>query len=195
MMKRSMFGISVVLFLACCPVYVRADQIAGSPAGPDPFTINFDGFGNATVSENGGPFTPESGFLGPDQSGTTGSNVLIYTLPETVGAGGVNIVDASSTIVANLFFYNTGSNGFMEYFLPTGTGTPASTGVTDFGGANVAVANADGMFSWQPGGNIYNGQISSLAVPEPNTLILMAVGLAGLVGYSRRLRKQVTTVC
>src|SRR5689334_4168092 len=109
-MMRFLLGFSLAVIIACCPAAVRADLSPGAPAGPDPFVINFDENGNATVSANGGPFVAEMGYLAADRSGVLGGLVLTYDLPEAVVGGGVNIVDTNGAISDNLYFY-TDNNG------------------------------------------------------------------------------------
>lgn len=201
-MMRFMLGLSLVLFLACCPCYVRAD--IGVSAGTDPFAITFDGYGNASVSVwnsttmSYNPAYSEQGVLLPDQSPFNLGSVLTYALPETVGAGGLNILSPNfpNPITANLYFYNSGSVGDMEFLLPLGTGQLASTGVVDFNYSPVPYQSTDGTFTFTAGNgdpsqtDFYKGT-GILIVPEPNTFIVMAFGLAALLGYSCWRRKQV----
>jgi len=196
-----MLGLSLVLFLACCPCYVRADL--GVSMGTDPFAIDFDGNGNATVSVYQGATYTEKGSLAPDQSGNfpIGTKVLTYALPETVGTGGLNILSPfPETITGNLYFYDDLNGGHMEFLLPLGTGQLASTGVVDFNNYSpLPPQNTNGTFSFVAGDgnradtNFYNGTGITI-VPEPNTFIVMAFGLAALVGYSCWSRKQVVAV-
>jgi hypothetical protein len=185
-MMRSMFGFGLALVIACCPAVVRADM-PGAPAGIDPFSITFDENGNATVFilPNGTPFH-ETGYLAADHSGVLGGNVLTYDLPEFIGQGGVNILDANGAISDNLYFYNDINGGHMEYTSLVGGGAMADTGVFDFGfnGAN----EVGEKFVYNVG-NIYNGT-SGLSTPEPNTLLVMGAGLVAFCGYTRRRRNQ-----
>jgi hypothetical protein len=215
MMMRFMLGLSLVLVLACCPCYVRAD-LPGVSSGPDPFSITFDGNGNATVSVwNGTSYntpSPETGVLSTDQSinPATGNPynlglVLTYALPQSVGLGGISIQspDLSNPVTASLYFYDIGSNGFMEFLLPFGTGQDASIPknvYVDFLDYPVPFQETNGKFTFvagdgtNAGSNFYNGTGIPI-VPEPNTFIVMAFGLAALVGYSCWRRKQVVAVC
>src|SRR5262249_44855310 len=62
----------------------------------DPFVLNFDENGNATVSVNGGPFTALHGTLmtNPSNIGLPGLLALTYLLPEIVVNGDVGIGNA-----------------------------------------------------------------------------------------------------
>ena len=182
-----MAGFTPALFLACCPCYVRADVFTGMPAQPDPFTIDFNQTGSATVSIFGGSTYSETGFLAADQSGFLSSPVLTYALPEFVGPGGVNIVDSMDNIQHNLFFYSGASFSYMEYTSAPNVTNFGYKGATESGGTFTFLAgNGDPSQS-----DFYVG---SYGIPEPGSVIMLGLGLAGLVGYSWRRRKQANLV-
>ena len=190
MRTQRRFGLAILALgvLVLLAGTTQAGLLPGQPTPPDPFTINFDENGNATISENGGlPFT-ENGFLAPDESGAfTGVNVLTYQLPEPVGPGGLNVLDASGAISDNLFFYNSETNGFMEFLSQVGGGQLADTGVTDFG-FNAATEAADGTFVYSVG-NVYTGVSPEVApIPEPSSLALFGLGGLALAAWRRRHR-------
>jgi hypothetical protein len=72
---------------------------------------------------------------------------------------------------------------------PTNLGTGPSVGATAEG--------STGAFRWAPGeistppfsDNIYLGQSEDVAVPEPATITLLCIGVAGMGGYGWRKRK------
>jgi PEP-CTERM motif len=57
-----------------------------------------------------------------------------------------------------------------------------------FDAGHLAFGVSDGAFS--DNGGQYNIQIWQLAVPEPSTIMLLAIGTLGLLGYHRRRRKE-----
>ena len=67
---------------------------SGSSQAPDPFLLNFDENGNATVSENGGSPTPLQGTLMVNVSNGAGFPLtLTYVLPEPVVTGTVSFAE------------------------------------------------------------------------------------------------------
>jgi hypothetical protein len=196
-MFRYSMGLGLALIVALYPGFARAGILPGAPAQPDPFTINFDENGNATVSVYQGSSYSETGYMALDHSGAfPGVNVLTYNLPEQIGPGGVNILDSSGAISDNLYFYDDANGGHMQYMSQLGGGALADTGVANFGYSPTS-ENANETFTFVAGSgdpsttNFYNG-ISS--VPEPGSLTLAGLGIAGLVGYSWRRRKMTGSV-
>jgi len=190
-MKRAFLIVAALLCLAPC---ATAGSLVGSG---DPFTINFDENGKASGAVYQGASFMETGSLMADQSSFNLGKVLTYALPELVGPGGVNILDPNTMAISdNLFFYNNAANTFsyMEYMSQVGGGQLADTGVVDFGISQPQVPElANGTFSFVAGNgdplytNFYNG-ISS-PTPEPATLTLLGICIAGMAGYGWRKRK------
>ena len=184
------------LIIAAAAMAVACGAHAATPGSGDPFQISFDENGNAWYAVwtgNGyGPQVNDPGYLAPDQSGNWG-NVLTYTLPENIGGGGGNILDQNGSISDNLYYYNIGAVGYMEFTSTYPGPDLADVGVVDFGD-NIATEAANGTFLFVAGSgdpsatNSYYGV--SGAVPEPATWAMMLVGFAGLgfAGYRTSAR-------
>ena len=80
----------------------------------DPLAVRFDENGNASISVNGGAFTPLVGTLGLDPSVPAGGGtlpVLIYNLPQQVISGDVRIFEPTATnaVLSDALRFTTGS--------------------------------------------------------------------------------------
>jgi PEP-CTERM motif len=192
--------------IAAALVSVAAVALAGvATAGPvlpgssdDAFVLNFDETGTATVSVNGGPFTPLTGTLmtNPSNVGLPGLLALTYLLPETVINGDVGIGNVSEGRSDGLRFTDAAGNltGFtanrLIYYSDAGdnfladtdfpTNFPAGFIVTEVGSENGLET-----FVYTPAPNVYNG-ISDTPVPEPASLALLGAALACLGVVRRR---------
>jgi hypothetical protein len=210
-MKMRSFGMAILLaafFLAGGVTSVRADSIApGAPAGPDPFTFNFDEQGNGYFSpSSGAPFGPLNGALAADPS-NGGVLALTFMLPPgvTVGNGDVEVFDVvgSTTTLGDIIRFTdasgnlTGATADRVIFYSDADSTPSDTSIGDTGfpsnkgtGATATLTEvgpegANGFTYNTPGGNTFNGT-SDGTLPEPGSLFLLGSGLLGIVGFMRK---------
>ena len=186
-MKKRMLALAATSLLAIgMATAAKADSVQ-LPGSGDPFVLNFNENGHGSYSLNGGPLVSDPGFI--DSNG-----FLAYSLPETVVHGDVVIADPNGTTISDGLRFlanpNPGSGGdVMEFYSTDKLGTLADTGLpvgftTTFVGA---VENANGSFTYSPGGNVYNG-LSDAPGPVPGAGLagLAALALAGLYARTRR---------
>lgn len=189
--------------------------LATSTAYANNIQVNFDETGAGTWQDSGSAsingYSGTSGTLNftvaSDPTGLVAGNVLIYFLPElvtstifdigepgdTLGIGDANasdvlaFTDASGTIdgindASIMILYSSDIAGGLA----ADTGLPAAF-ATYLDQAN---ENISGNFQYldggafTAGGNEYNGL--SGAAPEPTTMSMIALGLAGALGFARR---------
>jgi PEP-CTERM motif len=176
---------------------VSSSAFAGSSApgtGGDFFRLWFDESGNGKYSVDGGPITPDRGFVWNDPTNPSLNGFWTYALPQgPVGTGDVfvNGGDEGSGFSDGLRFFNVGNNAYMQFYSSGSDSFVDSFGVpSDFNylTSNITTESSDAResFCWlcAPGNNQYFG-ISG--VPEPSTWAMMAIGFAGLAfaGYRR----------
>jgi len=151
---------------ALLPGFCFPDCTASSLSAPDPMALKFDENGKASISVNGGAFTPLTGTLGADPSVPNKPGnplVLIYNLPQQVISGDVRILDPRA---------NGGTLSDALRFTTLGTGVinGSATGLgktimiyysdTDLGDDN---ALADSGFP----GNLGTGLVTSITEIGP----------------------------
>jgi len=168
-------------------------------------TITFDESGNGIL--DGVPIT---GILSPDPSVAGHPLALIYNLGEPVGVGDVGVLEFGSNPAAPeisdwLRFTDAngdiiGASGNLLIFYSAcaevcsalaDTGFPSNIGTGTTGGP--VIESADGTFQFIAGFNTYNGisdeEVSVRTVPEPLTLSMFGVGLAGAAALRLRRSK------
>jgi p-aminobenzoyl-glutamate transporter AbgT len=84
---------------------------------------------------------------------------------------------------------------FLRFFDNSGTvfssdALPTSIDLDDFSSSTITLHGDTGLaLGYSIVGNISSLELTSLSVPEPTTLTLMTLGIAG-IGFTRRLREQ-----
>ena len=132
-------------------------------------TVNVPGIGT-------GSFIDEVGIIG-----------LPFLSPDLGNMAGVAIVDAAPH-TSGLLLLATINNAFLGYGLNTsigpiqgGAGTPDNT---------ISYSTTLGIFQWSPYPQSSTFTAVAAPVPEPGTLMLTALGLAGAVIRNRRRRSE-----
>jgi hypothetical protein len=182
---RNLIVVALGLLIVCS--VVQAAYSEPLPGSGDPFTMYFLANGSASYTEAGG----SQGYLAADLDGGSGGPFLTFTLPETVTPGDVGIYKYGTTTVGDGLRFQ--GNQMQFYSLPGGgqladTGFPPDTWSSPF---ILGTENADGSFSYSPGGNVFFGNYLSVTgvVPEPSSLIaLSGICVMGLLGCGFRRR-------
>jgi hypothetical protein len=163
--------------------------------------------GSITVDESGnGIGTVGRGFLAPDPGPGGLPAVLIYNLPFAGLQGDVLIKDGSLTgLLGDVVRFN--GNGTLIFYSDTPPidsipgDTPSPPGALYPNQAIVAEIGPEGNNAViytptanQPGFDVSNPTytfVSDGTVPEPASLTLLGIGIAGIAGYGLRKRKVV----
>lgn len=163
-----------------------------SPASA--FEITFDENGSGCLDNSDHHCTtPLVSTTAPDPTGRVSGDVLIYTLPELVITGDVGIGEFGGGELSDVLTF-TNANGdlggalngnLMIFYSELGGTDLADSGFPDGAFIIGATEDANGNFTYFATPNIYNG-ISPEGVPEPLTLSLFGVGLAGAAALRRR---------
>jgi len=199
-------GMIAILLLGTGLGSARADFLAGSPAGVDPFRFQFDEYGNGIISINGGPLQPLNGSLLADPT-QPGKFALTYFLPQLVTTGDARVWDDfpfRTQLGDVLRFTNANGdlngqvNGDRMLFYsdnlemefppaPADTGFPAMLFPRDNGGVFETLPEGNNSFIFFAESNQYIG-ISDL--PEPASIIMLSIGAlcAAGCGWRRRPR-------
>jgi hypothetical protein len=172
--------------------------------GSDFFQIMFDENGSSTVNVNQTGYVanaPAQILVDPN----TGVSALTYLLPTIIGSGILDITYSDGSLANAISFYNNnaGTQGYMAYY-SSGGGSLADT--TNGGyvpaGPPISMDASGDHFEFYSGGaplinNDYYGTSHPepplgipTSVPEPASLTLICLGIAGMAGKSWRRRKR-----
>jgi PEP-CTERM motif len=199
-MKRWLVGFAAMVIL-----FGGVGQASAS------FILHFDENGNGSYTQTLSSGAVVSGTIvgvvTQDPSAPAGMMGLTYTLPELVNNGDVLVTEPgnpTAPVISDLlrFTNNRGdltvghqTAGLLIYYSDIEQGE-ANTDLADLPFTTLP-ANQNGIisevgpegnngFDWLPGGNEYVG-ISD--APEPATLTILGIGIAGMAGYGWRRRK------
>ena len=154
--------------------------------------FSFDENGNGSVTINGGPAQRVQGTLLPDKSMAGYPLELTYILGPITGPfnpGRVNDVlvyeDAAKTVLSDVVRFSD-ANGdvgvanidrLIFYSLP-GSGALADNGLptNSNGSIPVQTTEVNGSFQFNSGDNVFIGNPSVAAVPEPSSIVLAGIG-------------------
>jgi hypothetical protein len=164
-----------------------------------PYAVEFTATQNETVNMATLVFTISAGIGGPASTPTVGiyntSNSLVGTFTDaglTSGSGVTETYTGSAVLTnTNNYFLVVGVGGTVGHnanfqwmannpptLVPTGTGaTYVAAGVSPSG-------------PFAPGNSIPSFQLDGVAAPEPASITLLGIGIAGMAGYGWRRRKQ-----
>jgi hypothetical protein len=179
----------------------HADPIVGMGGG-DP-TFFFDENGNGHFLDNAGNSFPFPGVLAPDPSNGGAQALTFFGIVaawgSTVNNGDVGVLHPDGSISDAIRFTDANGNltgstaDRMIFYSDVGDGDRdlADTGFPQnlFHGAvgGPVTEAADGSFNY---GNVYLGQSDGEnPIPEPASLTLLGLGIAGIVGYRAHRRK------
>jgi len=207
-MKRWLVGLAAVALL-----FGGVGQAFAS------FILKFDENGNASINNNGTGFVPLTGTLAPDPSapGNMGLTYMLPSLVNNGDVSVFDANPTTAPVLSDLMRF-TNANGDiairtvngavnttadrMIFYSVKDDGSTTSDGLADLpfttlpGNANGSVNEIQSEpttglvnFDWLPNGTGGNEYIGISDTPEPATLTLFGIGIAGIVGYGWRRRK------
>lgn len=150
--------------------------------GGDPFEITFSPNGTATINACSGTcaFTGADNGTPVTNVGGLGGNGYDFALPQPVVSGCCIDVFNSSNVL----------EGVLDFVDETDLDYIVSGSLSSYTDAVSMTANADGTFTYlgpYPSTNQYNGTLPAVSgVPEPSSLTLLGVVLAGLAAATVR---------
>jgi CHRD domain/PEP-CTERM motif len=190
-MKRGLLAVAVLLCLSSTgfAIPVTFSTFLGGAGEAPPNNSPGVGFATATIDTTAHTlvvFATFSGLTTP----TTASHIHCCTTDPLTGAAGVATQTPSFTgfplgVTSGTFgpmtFDLTQASSWNPAFIAANGGTPASAEATLAGGLVAGKAYYN-IHTTQFGG----GEIRGFLVPEPTTLVLLGLGLAGVVAIGRK---------
>jgi hypothetical protein len=131
--------------------------------------------------------------LAENNGGAPGTILESYTFTGQMGTFG----SQNSPLIASSLLnpYLTAGTKYWIVAVPGASDTVAAWNLNNQGATGTELYSNDGEMTWNNYGKQPLGAFEILSVPEPGTVSLLGLGLAGIVGYGRLRRQQRSGDC